>query len=150
MRRASRATCRAAAADEGSIIAAVIVTQIPRYHPSPPRLVPGPASMPRIRATVTAHAATAPTINTIVVRLRAEGCSAILGLLPVLITSRRSEGRKLIAAMSFGLAVGLVFDPVASDSKTGRRRDVRAKDRYPRGMAGGTRRARQARGRASG
>jgi hypothetical protein len=38
---------------EGSIIAAIIVTQTPRYQPSPPRSLPGPASMPRIRSTVT-------------------------------------------------------------------------------------------------
>src|SRR6266487_2465981 len=59
MLRASRATYRAAGAAEGSIIAAVIVTQIPRYHPSPPRSVPGPASIPRIRSTVTAQATAA-------------------------------------------------------------------------------------------
>jgi hypothetical protein len=35
-------------AAEGSIIAAVIVTQMPRYQPRPPRFVPGPASIPRI------------------------------------------------------------------------------------------------------
>ncbi len=35
---------------DGSIIAAIIVTQIPRNQPSPPRSVPGPASMPRIRS----------------------------------------------------------------------------------------------------
>src|SRR6266480_2909298 len=36
-------------ATDGSIIAPIIVTQIPRYHPTPPRSVPGPASMPCIR-----------------------------------------------------------------------------------------------------
>ena len=81
-RQASRATCRAAGAAEGNIIAAVIVTQIPRYHPSPPRSVPGPASIPRIRSTVTAHAATAPATSTIVVRLRAMRCSVILASFP--------------------------------------------------------------------
>ena len=44
-------------AAEGSIIAAIIVTQMPRYQPSPPRSVPGPASIPRIRWTVTIQAA---------------------------------------------------------------------------------------------
>ena len=36
-------------AADGNIIAAIIVTQIPTYQPSPPRSVPGPASTPRIR-----------------------------------------------------------------------------------------------------
>ena len=34
---------------DGSIIAAIMVTQMPRYQPTEPRSVPGPASMPRIR-----------------------------------------------------------------------------------------------------
>jgi hypothetical protein len=46
---AARAYVSTIGADEGSIIAAVIVTQIPRNQPSPPRSVPGPASIPRIR-----------------------------------------------------------------------------------------------------
>ena len=44
-------------AADGSIIAAIIVTQMPRYQPSEPRSVPGPASIPRIRATTSSHAA---------------------------------------------------------------------------------------------
>ena len=75
-RRASRATRRTAGAAEGSIIAAVIVTQIPRYQPIPPRSVPGPASMPRIRSTVTAQAATAAATSRTVVRLP----TAVMGL----------------------------------------------------------------------
>src|SRR6266540_7220952 len=77
--RANRSTI---GATDGSIIAPIIVTQIPRYHPSPPRSVPGPASIPRIRSTVTAHAATAPAPSTIVVRLRAMRCSVILASFP--------------------------------------------------------------------
>ena len=38
---------------DGSIIAAIIVTQMPMNQPRPPRSVPGPASIPRIRSTVT-------------------------------------------------------------------------------------------------
>src|SRR4029453_2258769 len=100
-RRATRATCRAAGTAEGSIIAAVIVTQSPRYPPSPPRSVPGPASIPRIRSTVTAHATTAPATSTTVVRLRAMRFSVILASFPVLITSRRAGGRKLIGCDEF-------------------------------------------------
>jgi hypothetical protein len=55
--RANRSTTGAV---EGSIIAAVIVTQIPTYQPRPPRSVPGPASIPRIRCTVIIQAARAP------------------------------------------------------------------------------------------
>jgi hypothetical protein len=40
-------------AADGSIIAAIIVTQIPVNQARPPRSVPGPASIPRIRSTVT-------------------------------------------------------------------------------------------------
>ena len=47
-------------AADGSIIAAIIVTQMPTYQPSPPRSVPGPASIPRIRCTVIIQAASAP------------------------------------------------------------------------------------------
>jgi hypothetical protein len=46
-------------ATDGSIIAAIIVTQIPTYQPSAPRSVPGPASMPRMRETVTIHVTSA-------------------------------------------------------------------------------------------
>ena len=46
-------------ATDGSIIAAIIVTQTPTYQPSAPRSVPGPASMPRMRATVTIHVTSA-------------------------------------------------------------------------------------------
>ena len=42
---------------DGSIIAAVIVTQTPTNQPSVPRSVPGPASIPRIRTSSTAQAA---------------------------------------------------------------------------------------------
>ena len=66
---ARRAALRAAGAAEGSIIAAIIVTHTPRYQPSPPRLVPGPASIPRIRSTVTAQAASAPATSSTVGRL---------------------------------------------------------------------------------
>ncbi len=48
---------------EGSIIAAIIVTHTPRYQPSPPRSVPGPASIPRIRCTVTIHVISVAPIN---------------------------------------------------------------------------------------
>jgi hypothetical protein len=48
-----------AGAADGSIIAAVIVTQIPRNQPSAPRSVPGPASIPRIRSTSAIHARSA-------------------------------------------------------------------------------------------
>src|SRR2546423_14689023 len=44
---------------DGSIIAAIIVTQIPTYQPSPPRSVPGPASMPCMRSIVTSQATSA-------------------------------------------------------------------------------------------
>lgn len=44
---------------EASIIAAVMVTQAPVNQTSPPRSVPGPASMPRIWATVTAQVTSA-------------------------------------------------------------------------------------------
>ena len=46
-------------AAEGSIIAAIIVTQMPTYQPSDPRSVPGPMSMPRIRSIVTIHVTSA-------------------------------------------------------------------------------------------
>src|SRR6266511_2901527 len=51
-------------ATEGSIIAAIIVTQIPRYQPTSPRSVPGPVSIPCIRLTVTIHATRAPARST--------------------------------------------------------------------------------------
>jgi len=44
---------------DGSIIAAIIVTQTPRYQPSEPRFVPGPVSIPPIRAIVTIQVASA-------------------------------------------------------------------------------------------
>jgi len=37
---------------EGNIIAAIITTQTPRNQPSPPRSVPGPASIPFMRSPV--------------------------------------------------------------------------------------------------
>jgi hypothetical protein len=40
---------------EGSIIAAIIVSQTTASQPSPPRSVPGPMSIPCIRCTVTAQ-----------------------------------------------------------------------------------------------
>jgi hypothetical protein len=46
-------------AADGSIIAAVIVTQMPRYQPRPPRSVPGPASIPLIRWAATTQATSA-------------------------------------------------------------------------------------------
>src|SRR5215211_6073814 len=48
---------------DGSIIAAVIVSQIPRYQPGPPRSVPGPASIPRMRCTLTTQATSAAEIS---------------------------------------------------------------------------------------
>src|SRR3954466_12472491 len=42
-------------ATEGSIIAAIITTQMPRNQPRPPRSVQGPASMPRISRAVQTH-----------------------------------------------------------------------------------------------
>ena len=52
-RRGPRWTTSTIGAAEGSIIAAIIVTQTPTNQPRPPRSVPGPASMPRIRSIVT-------------------------------------------------------------------------------------------------
>ena len=49
----TRANARTIGDTDGSIIAAIIVTQIPTNQPSPPRSVPGPASIPRMRSTVT-------------------------------------------------------------------------------------------------
>ena len=46
-------------AADGSIIATVIVSQMPANQPNDPRSVPGPASMPRICSTATAHATSA-------------------------------------------------------------------------------------------
>src|SRR5205823_4898349 len=45
---------------DGSIIAAIIVTQVPRYQLRPTRSVPGPAFIPRIFCTVTIQATRAP------------------------------------------------------------------------------------------
>jgi hypothetical protein len=52
-------------AADGSIIAAIIVTQTPTYHPSEPRSVPGPASIPRILAAVTIQVASAAAISSV-------------------------------------------------------------------------------------
>ena len=49
----TRAKASTIGATDGSIIAAIIVTQMPMNQPSPPRSVPGPASIPRIRSIVT-------------------------------------------------------------------------------------------------
>ena len=46
---ASRELATAMGESEGSIIAAIIVTHTTANHPRPPRSVPGPRSMPRIR-----------------------------------------------------------------------------------------------------
>ena len=54
-RRVARTEGPVGAAD-GSIIATVIVSQIPVNQGNAPRSVPGPASMPRISRTATAHA----------------------------------------------------------------------------------------------
>jgi hypothetical protein len=63
----TRSRTGAVGAAEGSIISAVIVAQDPRYQPNAPRLVWGPASMPRIRSTVPAQAtAAAPRSRTAV------------------------------------------------------------------------------------
>jgi hypothetical protein len=48
---------------DGSIIAAIIVTQIPTYQPTAPRSVPGPASIPCIRWYVTIHATRAAPMS---------------------------------------------------------------------------------------
>src|ERR1044071_9045916 len=69
-RRENRAVCQAAGTVDGSIIAAVIVTQIPRYQPRPPRSVPGPASIPLILTTESPQAVAAPATSKIPVRLR--------------------------------------------------------------------------------
>ena len=53
----TRANASTIGATDGSIIAAIIVTQIPRNQPSPPRSVPGPASIPRMRSNVRIQAA---------------------------------------------------------------------------------------------
>ena len=42
-------------ATDGNIIAAIITTQMPRNQPRLPRLVQGPASMPRMTWTVQIH-----------------------------------------------------------------------------------------------
>src|SRR5215207_2903271 len=55
----TRRTTSTIGAVEGSIIAAIIVTQTPMNQPSPPRSVPGPASIPRIRSIVTIHVTSA-------------------------------------------------------------------------------------------
>src|SRR5918994_3083513 len=65
--RDARARATAAGTADGSIIAAIIAAHTPRNQPSPPRSVPGPASIPRIRSRVTAHAAAAAVKNTSVV-----------------------------------------------------------------------------------
>ena len=44
---------------EGNIIAAIITTHAVTQKPSPPRSVPGPASMPSIRSPVIAQATAA-------------------------------------------------------------------------------------------
>ncbi len=79
-------------ATDGSIIAAIIVTQIPRNQPSPPRLVPGPASIPRIRCTTTIHvtspAATSST-TTVMGAMRMDGGRAVLSV-PI---DRRNDSR---------------------------------------------------------
>lgn len=46
-------------ASEGNIIAAIITTHTPKNHPSAPRSVLGPPSIPAIRSTVDHHAAPA-------------------------------------------------------------------------------------------
>ena len=55
-------------AAEGSIIAAIIVTHRPRNQPSPPRSVPGPASIPRMRSRVTIQATSAPPSTSVAIR----------------------------------------------------------------------------------
>jgi hypothetical protein len=47
------ANAPAVGASDGSIIAAIITAQAPVNHPSVPRRVPGPASIPAIRSAVT-------------------------------------------------------------------------------------------------
>src|SRR5919106_610595 len=44
---------------DGNIIAAIITIHTPRNHPSAPRSVPGPSSIPRMRSTVDHQATTA-------------------------------------------------------------------------------------------
>ena len=60
---------------EGSIIAAVMVTQTPMNQARPPRSVPGPSSMPRIRSIVTTQvtSATARSAATVRTGLRRTG-----------------------------------------------------------------------------
>src|SRR5712691_3936784 len=69
-------------ATDGSIIAAIIVTQTPRYQPSPPRSVPGPVSIPRIRCTVTIQVASAAASTTVLttngLRLRNQAWRSVL------------------------------------------------------------------------
>jgi hypothetical protein len=50
--RAIRANMSTIGAAGGSIIAAIVVTQTPRYQPSAPRSAPGPMSIPRMRSMV--------------------------------------------------------------------------------------------------
>ena len=57
----SRAWATTIGATDGSIIAAIIVTHTTMNHPSPPRWVPGPASIRLMRSPVTAQAAPAST-----------------------------------------------------------------------------------------
>jgi hypothetical protein len=60
-------------ATDGNIMAAIIVTQMPRYQPRPPRSVPGPSSIPRIRATETIHATSAPVRSAVATTIASTG-----------------------------------------------------------------------------
>ena len=66
--RGRRPTCAYASAigaTEGSIIAAVVVTQTPRYEPREARPI---RSMPRINSKVAIHAASEPATSAAAVR----------------------------------------------------------------------------------
>src|SRR3954452_5079296 len=62
-----RAYSATVGATDGNIIAAIITTQTPTNQPSPPRLVHGPPSMPRISRAVQTHP-TAATANSAATR----------------------------------------------------------------------------------
>ena len=69
----ARRTATTIGAVEGSIIAAIIVTQTPTNQPRPPRSVPGPASMPRMRSRVTIQVTSATPSSAATVRAGLSG-----------------------------------------------------------------------------
>src|SRR4051812_12739235 len=96
-----RAKSSTTGAADGNIIAAVIVTQIPTYQPRPPRAVPGPMSMSRMRATSTSHvasdAAASAAATATATDLRAPGELASVAVLPGVVEGE-PEVRVVVAA----------------------------------------------------